>query len=443
MNRPTSLPVLVLSLILISRGTGRFDAQTTRQKPDADTIARLIQQLNSDIFSDRDSAAKQLEAIGEPALPALRRAAVKAPDLEGRRRAERLGELIDKRRYKLHPAEIAEGSVALFDGETTFGWQLQGEVKIVDGCLILGGEKAGKARFTTPVPPKVDLRLDYQSTMLSEPFYIAPHGETVGDLRKLKSPHKDDWNHCVHAHQIDEDGFFKHTTYSPRTAEPYHHWVTGTPNNPRLVDVEFRVPKGDRVVLRCVRMSVRGTQSIFNGTDFTGWKEVAGTASKCRVTPEGHLNIKGAAEIQTTAEWANFFLRFDVRSNGDNLKGGCLYRCEPGKPTTGYKVQIHNEYRGNRDHPVDFGTGAIYGLKPARKIVSFDNEWTAIVILAYKKRVAVWVNGHQTTDFVDTRPEGTNVEKNCKLGKGPISLQGFDSSSDISFRKIQLVELQD
>jgi HEAT repeat protein len=53
-------------------------------------IDRLIQQLGSPRFAERQAATKRLEAIGEPAALALRKAATTTPDAEVRRRAESL-----------------------------------------------------------------------------------------------------------------------------------------------------------------------------------------------------------------------------------------------------------------------------------------------------------------------------------------------------------------
>jgi hypothetical protein len=58
-------------------------------KPTADKIARLIRQLSSDNFEERAAASKALEAIGRPALPALRQAEA-SDDAEVRRRAKGL-----------------------------------------------------------------------------------------------------------------------------------------------------------------------------------------------------------------------------------------------------------------------------------------------------------------------------------------------------------------
>ena len=56
---------------------------------ETDRIALLIKQLGENAFAKRDAATKELEAIGEKALPALRNAAANG-DLEIRRRAQKL-----------------------------------------------------------------------------------------------------------------------------------------------------------------------------------------------------------------------------------------------------------------------------------------------------------------------------------------------------------------
>jgi WD40 repeat protein len=64
--------------------------------PDGTAIAKLIEQLGSDDFSERESAAKKLEEIGVPALEALRTAAATHSDLEVRGRAKKLVAAIQK-----------------------------------------------------------------------------------------------------------------------------------------------------------------------------------------------------------------------------------------------------------------------------------------------------------------------------------------------------------
>src|SRR6266513_1438016 len=82
-------------------------------RPDAAQIERLIQELGSLKFAERQAAAKALEDIGEPAVEALRRAAANSEDAEVRRRAKQLIKAIEDRicvevrRFQGHTGEVA------------------------------------------------------------------------------------------------------------------------------------------------------------------------------------------------------------------------------------------------------------------------------------------------------------------------------------------------
>jgi hypothetical protein len=92
---------------------------------------------------------------------------------------------------------------------------------------------------------------------------------------------------------------------------------------------------------------------------------------------------------------------------------------------------------------MDYGTGAIYRRQPARFQVAKDREWFTMTVAAHGNHMAVWVNGIQVTDWTDNRPPSDNARNGCKLnlGKGPISLQGHDPTTDLNFRNIRIAEL--
>jgi WD40 repeat protein len=62
-------------------------------------IERLIRQLGSPDFAERDAATRCLDAIGEPALDELRKAAARSKDAEVRHRSENLIKAIEDRIY--------------------------------------------------------------------------------------------------------------------------------------------------------------------------------------------------------------------------------------------------------------------------------------------------------------------------------------------------------
>src|SRR5205809_269469 len=62
--------------------------------PDPATIKKLIRQLGDAEYTERNAAMKRLQAIGKPALPALREAVTNSSEPEIKRRAQRLIERI-------------------------------------------------------------------------------------------------------------------------------------------------------------------------------------------------------------------------------------------------------------------------------------------------------------------------------------------------------------
>jgi len=64
---------------------------------DTSVIERLIKQLGSDDFTEREAASKRLESIGEPAWLAVRKAAQDSSDAEIRRRARWIANAIGRR----------------------------------------------------------------------------------------------------------------------------------------------------------------------------------------------------------------------------------------------------------------------------------------------------------------------------------------------------------
>jgi hypothetical protein len=81
------------------RSPRQLEARGTDQAPKPRTeevIRRLITELDDDVFAVRESAAKRLAEIGQPALPALRKAAQSATP-ETRERARAVLSEIEKR----------------------------------------------------------------------------------------------------------------------------------------------------------------------------------------------------------------------------------------------------------------------------------------------------------------------------------------------------------
>jgi hypothetical protein len=351
----------------------------------------------------------------------------------------------------LTPKEIADGWILLWDRETTFGWNIEGNASVTLDMLLLGGEKATTMKTTTEFGDFI-LKFRYAGEAASESKLVLFGREyalrSVQDLGAKKG----DWIHAEYT--VERVGTTRRSvsrTYSVisilglRTIRTGRGDESDYPVDEGAIrtSIDFRVPAGSRLGLRDIKLKPLGTKSIFNGKDLAGWKEFPGRKSKFRVNDRGELNVKdGPGDLQTEGQWADFILQLDCISNGKHLNSGVFFRCIPGEYQQGYESQIHNGFKEeDRTKPVDFGTGAIYRRQPARRVVPNDGEWFTKTIVVHGNHLAVWVNGIQVSDFTDTRPPSPNARNGSKLEKGPISLQGHDPTTDLSFRNFRIAEL--
>jgi hypothetical protein len=220
-------------------------------------------------------------------------------------------------------------------------------------------------------------------------------------------------------------------------------------------------------MLRTVKLRPESTVSLFNGKDLTGWQVFKGKGKKSKygVTKEGWLNVKdGPGDLQTERLYDDFVLQLGCISNGKHLNSGVFFRCIPYQYQQGYEAQIQNDFTVDppREYTVeeydpkthkrtgkkkvksaakDYGTGAIYRRVPARFGVAKDKEWFTMTVVARGRHFATWVNGIQMVDWTDNRPAADNPRKGYRAGKGAISIQGHDPTTDLSFRNFRIAEL--
>jgi hypothetical protein len=335
----------------------------------------------------------------------------------------------------LTPKEIAEGWILLFDGESTFGWTVEGKSEVKGGVWHLGGgQKAAKATCTTTFTEydaviEVDgsdgvghvsmaggqTGISGQPTVLTISARVSNTGDAVSG-RVVVGADK------VARERIDT-------------------WAA----KPKALG--FEAHANGTLKIRSVKLKPVGAKPLFNGKDLTGWKlndaDPKRMASKWTATPAGELSVKnGPGDLVSEKQFDNFVLQFECKTNGKALNSGVFFRCIPGQYQNGYEAQVQNAYKDNdRTKPADFGTGAIYRRVPARKVVSNDNEWFTMTVVADGKHISTWVNGYQTVDWTDDRKEDENPRKGYRAAKGPLSLQGHDPTTDILFRNIRVAEL--
>lgn len=319
----------------------------------------------------------------------------------------------EEKTHSLSKKDVQDGWIMLFDGATTFGWNVEGDAKVIDGVLHLGGGTKTTKLTTTGEFGRGTVRWSFRHT----------------GLKRAKMT----WR----------------TEERSLSASDKPNWVTETyePGPGGVTPIQILVPPLTELEIRQFDFQPAQMELLFNGRDLTGWKRFDdGKRNKSvfSVTSEGWLNVKnGPGDLQTEKQFADFVLQLECISNGKNLNSGIFFRCLPGDYQQGYEAQIHNGFKDNdRAKPIDFGTGAIYRRQPARRVVPSDNEWFSMTVIAHRNRLTTWVNGYQTADFLDERAPNANARNGCKTDAGAISIQGHDPTTDLSFRNLRIAELK-
>jgi WD40 repeat protein len=129
--------LLLVGLSAFSLADGEPDKEQPKdvKKVSTEEINRLVQQLGDDAFAKRVQAKKQLEAIGEPALGILRKAAESSDDAEIRRSAQAIVEMLELK---------YSGLVRIFGGH---GSRVNGVAISADGKRALSASWDGVLRY--------------------------------------------------------------------------------------------------------------------------------------------------------------------------------------------------------------------------------------------------------------------------------------------------------
>ena len=194
-----------------------------------------------------------------------------------------------------------------------------------------------------------------------------------------------------------------------------------------------------------------GWTSLFNGTDFTGWK-----ISK----PESFKIENGAIVANGVASHAfydgpfrnhnfkNFEVKVDVMTRPNSNGGvyvltefeatGGSARASGNFPSKGFEIQVNNTYHD----PVK--TGSLYHVSDVNEAVAKDDEWFTIHIVVKDKNIVVKVNDKQTVDW--TQPADWNggregPGRTITGAGGTIALQAHDPHSTVYFKNIRIKPL--
>lgn len=364
--------------------------------------------------------------------------------------------------------EIAAGWIALFDGETLFGWQTSNpEVKwkVVDGAITADPGPEGFLHTSVP----------YSDYELIVEFRATPDANSGVMVRSTTNP-TDPINNCVEVNIAPEhpEGY---TTGSiigrvlpEYRLENHEGWQTLrmivqrntciVELNSNLVaefkDDEEKVrPAGyiclqqrfGKVEFRKVNLKPLAMRSLFNSMTLAEWNPVPGSKAEFTVDQDA-IRVKGGLGfLESEGTYRNFLFQTQVQTLVPETNSGFFFRTEKGTekaPSNGYEAQIHNGFVGkDRNVPSNAGSGAIFRRVDARRVVANDLEWYTMTLVADDLRFALWVDGYQVVDWKDDRPENANPRRGARREAGHISLQGHDPATEVLFRFMRISQLPD
>lgn len=362
-------------------------------------------------------------------------------------------------RAELTEAELDEGWIELFDGETLFGWKPAAKAnwKVVDGTIVVDSGEVGLLCTTTPFSNyvlKVEFRAPKSTNSgiflhtIAQPkdpttdcleLNIAGEGVspfTTGSLvgrKKTEKIHESaDWQ----AFEVTLDGDKCEIKLDGELVLSY---VDPKPLQRGLIGLQHNMGK---VEFRNIKLKPLGLKSIFNGKDFTSWNTPKDSESKFTVNEAGEMNVRGGSGyLESQGKYGDFVLQLECIAHAKNLNSGVFFRCIPGEKMNGYESQIHNgTIGGDRTKPMDCGTGGIFRRQNARRVVADDLAWFHKTIIADGPHMAVWVNGYQVSDWTDDRKPHANPRNGLRTAAGTLQIQGHDPTTNLSFRGFHIAE---
>jgi hypothetical protein len=214
------------------------------------------------------------------------------------------------------------------------------------------------------------------------------------------------------------------------------------------------------------REKKEGWVLLFNGTDFTGWRQCNGTempknwtiedaAMKVFTAPGKKPGSGSDGDIvYSVKKFRNFELSVDWKASKMG-NSGIFYNIRevPGKPIyyAAPEVQILDNIDAT-DNKIDSHlAGSLYDMLPADpKTVRPAGEWNTIVIRVKDGRVTHTQNGMKVVEYTLWTPEWDAMVQKSKFKTFPgfaegISKEGYiglqDHGYDIWFRNIKIREL--
>jgi hypothetical protein len=367
---------------------------------------------------------------------------------------------------KLSSAEVSSGWLNLFDGSSTYGWDSTNGWTAQDQMLT---SPMSSDRHIVTALPFADFILTFDYRLNATPSGAAvriraPHGGDPADsgyriplgdsrpewpagsivLRSKNTPANFGLN-AWHAVAIEANG--GHIVVridGQQTAET-------TDEAAKAGYIQFEGTRGAKLDLRYIYLKPWNVNSIFNGTDLSGWKSVpfapkagngvghslakmfgGGSAkphtANWTVRNGAIYGENGPGSLESSSSYDDFVLEVSGGAEVEEKKKKDAFpaiylRNDAGSTATGYPFGIGDK------------SGQIEKLAQPKKPAT-TQATMAETIVAGGHVFGIYLNGALETLYTDTRPDGSTTKVGAKVKAGTISIDMPDDVKSISVHSV-------
>lgn len=366
----------------------------------------------------------------------------------------------------LPEADLQQGWVSLFDGQSLFGWFIFGKAnwRVEEGVIKV--DRGEKSFLCTNLKLadyelSVDFRADAQTN--SGVFLrttLSPQDVTMDCLELNIAPPENPFptGSFVQRKKLEpaELGAFDPTKWHTFVVRLQGDQTTVSLDGKQVLQytddsglgrghISLQHNEG-RVEFKNIRLRPLDAKPLkLDASWEEDWAKSAKDGAEFNVEPtDAGLKIAGGlGQLQSKADFGDFMLQATYQLAKPEVNSGIFFRCMRDAMLDGYECQLNHAIKGNDPlQPADSGAGGIFRRVAARVVVGDGSKPTYITLLAQGPQFATWVNGIQVVEFEDTRPADENPRKGLRLDPGPISLQGHDPTTEAIFKSISIAELK-
>ena len=180
-----------------------------------------------------------------------------------------------------------------------------------------------------------------------------------------------------------------------------------------------------------------GWESVFNGTDLTGWIKVG---DEEWVVEDGAIHGQGITDkygyLRTEKRYTDFWLYIVFKCEAEGNSGVFFHtEFEPGTVNVSQGLQFEIDRRLGRHTGGVYGDGRSWVVWPAPEKESLirSNDWTEMLLKVEGNRYVSYLNGVLMIDFTDPKPKSFDGYIALQLHSGGLG--------DMRFKDIRINDL--